>query len=888
MNQDLFELGSGPAFERLKKLSHRAEKLPPESRELVDELVEAYTVSVEELQVAAEELNQQNAELVAAHEEIELQRSRYRDMFEFAPDGYLVTDIEGLIHEVNRAAVSLLGVSRQYLMGKPLVLYVHSEEQERFHRQLDRLTRSRGADANKTEWEMRIHPRQGPDFPAALTVAPILDVKGELTGLRWLVRDISESKRAEERERLLTQVREQNAAALEANRLLHALIETMPVGAMIADANGMILLLNTTGREILGANISGHMEAPERPYTPYRPDGTPFPQEEMPLVLAVNEGQIVRDVEMLIQRADGENRSILTSAAPIKDENDEIVSGIAVFQDVTERKRSRLALRQYAERLEVLRQADQVILAAGSLDELIYSVLPFTRELVPCQLVNTMSFDSEAKEFSLLGLISNGDIELDESFQSVPLEESWPLEELNQGKIVTFNIESILGSQEKLTEKLQKLGVHYVASVPLVAQGELLGLLNLGCEDAIELEANQREILTQMAGELAIGMRQLRQREQLQSYATDLERKVHLRTGALRQSEERFRIILEAAVFGIALLDTKGRIVQSNPALQTMTGYSESELQGASFSDYSHPEDAEADEELRQALASLETGHYQTKKRYVRKDGQVRWSELTVSRVKPSGGKKTWLAVAVMEDITEKRRIQETLARAERLTLAGRLGASLAHEINNPVQAVIGCLGLAEEMLEEDNNDVRRYLDIAMEELERTADIVTQLRDLGREAELGQKKPTDLNEFVEKILLLTRKRSQNQGVDVDWQPAEELPSVRLSPEGMQQVLLNIILNALNAMEEKEDGRKLVISTGSTDQPEGISVTVRDTGVGIEADMLEHIFEPFHSSRSEGLGLGLFISRNIVEEHGGRIDVESVPGDGATFTVWLPI
>jgi len=236
-----------------------------------------------------------------------------------------------------------------------------------------------------------------------------------------------------------------------------------------------------------------------------------------------------------------------------------------------------------------------------------------------------------------------------------------------------------------------------------------------------------------------------------------------------------------------------------------------------------------------------------------------------------------------MEDITEKKKIQESLARTERLAMAGRLGASLAHEINNPVQAVIGCLGLAEEMLEPDSA-VNSYLEIAMQELERTAEIVTQLRDLGRESEPKKKEPTDLNAFIGRVLLLTRKRCQNQDIEVEWIPAANLPSISSSKEHLQQVLLNVILNAVDAMPR---GGKLHLSTVLTSKPRGVGVVIADSGMGIESERLANIFEPFHSSRPDGLGLGLFISKNIIEEHGGKIEVESRVGEGSKFTVWLP-
>jgi PAS domain S-box-containing protein len=379
----------------------------------------------------------------------------------------------------------------------------------------------------------------------------------------------------------------------------------------------------------------------------------------------------------------------------------------------------------------------------------------------------------------------------------------------------------------------------------------------------------------------------VRDREQLQQevqrHSEQLEKMVGRRTAALRAIEARFRAIFEDSVLGIALLDSEGQIMACNPSLQAMLGYSEEELCGTIFTDYSHPDDAGIDKSLYQALASGELGYYQVEKRYIRKDGRVRWSELTVSRVKSTEGSRPIRAIAMLEDITEKRISQEALLRSERLALAGRLGASLAHEINNPLQSVIGCLGLAEEILD-GGAEVRRYLEIAMEELERAAGIVTQLRDLSREPEAKKEEPADLNALVEKTLLLTRKRCQNRGVEVAWSPATDLSAVPLAPDRIQQVFLNLVLNAVEAMPER--GR-LQVSTTATDQPEGVQIRFADTGVGIEPDRLSQIFEPFHSSRPEGLGLGLYISKRIVDEHGGRIDVYSRVGEGTTFTVWLP-
>jgi signal transduction histidine kinase len=193
-------------------------------------------------------------------------------------------------------------------------------------------------------------------------------------------------------------------------------------------------------------------------------------------------------------------------------------------------------------------------------------------------------------------------------------------------------------------------------------------------------------------------------------------------------------------------------------------------------------------------------------------------------------------------------------------------------------------LGLAEEILD-DGTEVRRYLEIAMEELERAAGIVTQLRDLSRDTRTKKKEPTDLNVFLEKTLMLTQKQCQNRGVDVEWRPSTDLPPVPLVLDRMQQVCLNLVLNAVEAMPR---GGHLRVSTSVTGQPQGVRIRFADTGVGIAPDTLPQIFEPFHSTRREGLGLGLYISKKVIDDHGGQIEVESQVGEGTTFTVWLPV
>jgi len=194
MSPDTFYRQIEAARQQLEALAQSA-KDSADPRALVVETLEELSTALEELHVAAEQMRQQSEELAATRQSIEEQRQRYQALFELAPDGYLVTDSEGVIREANRAAMSLLGVHQEFLVGKPLVVFVAEEAREAYHK---RLTQMRRDATPAQDWQVILQTREGEPFPASLTVAPVRDVGGRMVGLGWLVRDISQRKEAED------------------------------------------------------------------------------------------------------------------------------------------------------------------------------------------------------------------------------------------------------------------------------------------------------------------------------------------------------------------------------------------------------------------------------------------------------------------------------------------------------------------------------------------------------------------------------------------------------------------------------------------------------------------------------------------------------------------
>jgi signal transduction histidine kinase len=244
--------------------------------------------------------------------------------------------------------------------------------------------------------------------------------------------------------------------------------------------------------------------------------------------------------------------------------------------------------------------------------------------------------------------------------------------------------------------------------------------------------------------------------------------------------------------------------------------------------------------------------------------------------------------------LREREQAQVALIHTEKMAALGRLVASIAHEINNPLQAVQGCLTLLREELDGGLRlpEMKRYLSVADGELRRVAAIVARMREFYRPARRVVQ-PTDIHEVIESVLTLTNKQMQHSRVVVERDWAEGLPLCEINPDHLKQVFLNLVLNALDAMPE---GGVLRVSTapdrlvpvrGGAPR-EAVRIEFTDTGSGIPPEVMARLFEPFLTTKEQGSGLGLSVSYSIIQAHHGHISVKSQPGAGSTFTILLPV
>jgi len=238
---------------------------------------------------------------------------------------------------------------------------------------------------------------------------------------------------------------------------------------------------------------------------------------------------------------------------------------------------------------------------------------------------------------------------------------------------------------------------------------------------------------------------------------------------------------------------------------------------------------------------------------------------------------------SISREVTEQKRLQEAILQSEKLAAVGKLAASVAHELNNPLT---GILTFAEELLEEagPQAQIREDCGIIVREAMRCRRIVADLLDYAR-IRIPQRQDTDINQVVERALTMVVKQAAFHDVEFRLDLSAGLPLVRSDPAQMQQVFLNLIINAAEAME---GAGYLTIASWQEKEEGPVKVAVEDTGRGIPGEKFQEIFEPFYSTKGQrGNGLGLSVVRTIIEQHGGGIELESEPGRGSKFTVSLP-
>jgi PAS domain S-box-containing protein len=353
---------------------------------------------------------------------------------------------------------------------------------------------------------------------------------------------------------------------------------------------------------------------------------------------------------------------------------------------------------------------------------------------------------------------------------------------------------------------------------------------------------------------------------------------------ALRQSEENYRALFDSSIIGTVLLDAETmKVVMVNQAALKMFGFSSAgEAFGAKPFDFILPEDKEKYLEITKTAVFEQNSHEGYQLRAVAKDGREIWINTTATMITHRGKLAALISFA---DITEQKRQSERLMMTDRLASLGELASGTAHELNNPLTSIIGFSQLLMER--EVPDDIREDLKLINSEAQRAASVTKNLLTFARK-HAPVKQRNHINNIIEDVLKLRTYEHKVNAIEVERQLDPDLPEIMVDYFQMQQVFMNIIINAEYFMTAAHNRGTLTITTKK--QNNTVMISIADDGPGIPPENLKRIFDPFFTTKEagKGTGLGLSICHGILTEHGGQIYARSQPGKGATIFVELPI
>jgi PAS domain S-box-containing protein len=349
---------------------------------------------------------------------------------------------------------------------------------------------------------------------------------------------------------------------------------------------------------------------------------------------------------------------------------------------------------------------------------------------------------------------------------------------------------------------------------------------------------------------------------------------------ALRAAVIYNRTLIEASIDPLVTIGQDGTITDVNAATEAATGYTRGELIGTDFSDYfTDPGSARAG--YRQVFDRGAVRDYPLDIRH--RDGRITPVLYNATVYRDTAGKVVGV-LAAARDITERRRMEQQLLQTEKLSSLGGILSGVAHELNNPLTSIIGNAQLLSR--EDLPDDIVSKVNIIIKESRRSAKIVQGLLAFARKHK-PERRNVDINDVIREAYQLREYELKVDNVMMRFNPSSDVLSTSADPHQLLQVFINIINNAHDALITVGGGSLLISSSRRNDT---IIIEFRDDGPGISKDIIKYIFDPFFTTKDvgKGTGLGLSISYGIVNEHGGRIEAESEPGKGATFTIELPV
>ena len=459
----------------------------------------------------------------------------------------------------------------------------------------------------------------------------------------------------------------------------------------------------------------------------------------------------------------------------------------------------------------------------------------------------------------------------------VPAELAWVAQELRAGRNVVIRSDKDNPPEAAAAAEYNRRGgIRSILVVPLPVNGRVVAAIGFGAFRSTREWPPEFIARLTVIGEV-MAQALVRKRSE----------------AALRASEARWRSIFETSTLAISIFDQDLRYTATNPAFQALLGYTDDEMRLFTPLDLTVGDERGAVDGRLTALREGEIDHYSVERQYRRKDGTVIWALASVARASQAGPE---MFIGTIIDITESKRAQESLlaarselARVSQLTAIGQMAASIAHEIKQPITSIVmgASAGLRWLAKEPPNlKEVRACLDLIAKNGSRANQVIDGVRAVFQK-ERQEKEFLDINRLIQETFELVRGEAQKKGIVLQSELFEDLRPVFGNRIQLQQVMLNLFSNAIEAMDAVAAGIRQLRVTSTSFAPDSVLITVADTGPGLSPKDINRIFDPFFTTKPQGMGMGLSICRSLIEAHNGRLSVRSGGKQGAVFEITLP-
>jgi PAS domain S-box-containing protein len=451
-----------------------------------------------------------------------------------------------------------------------------------------------------------------------------------------------------------------------------------------------------------------------------------------------------------------------------------------------------------------------------------------------------------------------------------PMEIPWLERPLTTGAPLLVDRSAPGRKESSVTDVADALGIRAYAIVPLRSGDELTGALGLVWNRTAPHLAADPELLATVGRLAGMALGNLRLRDSLVRRQRELD-----------ESEARYRRLFEEAPQPLLIESLDGRIVDVNAAAARLYGVDRAALIGREATDVAVL-DSNDRADVATALAAERRGVFRGIGRRI--DGTTFPQEVEIAVVGMRG--EDALLVQV-RDTTEEQRLRGELLQAQKMEALGQLISGVAHELNNPLSAIIAF----SQLMQRDDRlppDVHRDADLLMQEADRTRRIVQNLLEFARQRP-PERRPTNVGELIDRSLELHSYAIGMGRIEVVQHHPDDVPPVDVDPGQILQLLLNLVANAIQSIRGAQPSGTITIEVSTVDAPARVRVAVRDDGPGVPEEIRSRLFEPFFTTREvgQGTGLGLSVSYGIAASHGGRLWFEPAPGRGATFLFELP-